>query len=89
MSEERKKTEERKPDMKEQDMKDFNVREDSQGHNLPWWKEIAQIMRKNTKSLVIVILAAVVLLGAGVFLGAMKRKCGGPDRFCGNPDGGN
>lgn len=35
MSEERKKTEERKPDMKEQDMKDFNVREDSQGHNLP------------------------------------------------------
>ena len=80
MSEERKKTEERKPDMKEQDMKDFNVREDSQGHNLPWWKEIAQIMRKNTKSLVIVILAAVVLLGAGVFLGAMIGRGNAADQ---------
>ena len=81
MSEERKKTEERKPDMKEQDMKDFNVREDSQGHNLPWWKEIAQIMRKNTKSLVIVILAAVVLLGAGVFLGAMIGRGNAADQI--------
>lgn len=80
MSEERKKTEERKPDMKEQDMKDFNVLEDSQGHNLPWWKEIAQIMRKNTKSLVIVILAAVVLLGAGVFLGAMIGRGNAADQ---------
>ena len=71
MSEERKKTEENKPDMMEQEMKDFNVRESAHGHNLPWWKEIAQILRKNTKSLVIVVLAAVVLLGAGVFLGAM------------------
>ena len=80
MSEERKKTEERKPDMKEQDMKDFNERADSQGHNLPWWKEIAQIMRKNTKSLVIVILAAVVLLGAGVFLGAMIGRGNAADQ---------
>ena len=71
MSEERKKPEENKPDMMEQEMKDFNVRESAHGHNLPWWKEIAQILRKNTKSLVIVVLAAVVLLGAGVFLGAM------------------
>lgn len=71
MSEERKKTEENKPDMMEQEMKDFNVRGSAHGHNLPWWKEIAQILRKNTKSLVIVVLAAVVLLGAGVFLGAM------------------
>ena len=57
--------------MMEQEMKDFNVRGSAHGHNLPWWKEIAQILRKNTKSLVIVVLAAVVLLGAGVFLGAM------------------
>ena len=71
MSEERKKPEENKPDMMEQEMKDFNVRGSAHGHNLPWWKEIAQILRKNTKSLVIVVLAAVVLLGAGVFLGAM------------------
>ena len=71
MSEERKKPEENKPDMMEQEMKDFKVRESAHGHNLPWWKEIAQILRKNTKSLVIVVLAAVVLLGAGVFLGAM------------------
>ena len=71
MSEERKKTEENKPDMMEQEMKDFNVRGSAHGHNLPWWKEIAQILRKNTKSLVIVVLAAVVRLGAGVFLGAM------------------
>ena len=71
MSEERKKPEENKPDMMEQEMKDFNVRGSAHGHNLPWWKEIAQILKKNTKSLVIVVLAAVVLLGAGVFLGAM------------------
>ncbi len=74
MSEERKKPEENKPDMMEQEMKDFKVRESAHGHNLPWWKEIAQILRKNTKSLVIVVLAAVVLLGAGVFLGAMLGR---------------
>ena len=72
MSEERRKNEEKKPDLMGQDMKDFDVRAGRQSrHNLPWWKEIAQILRKNTKSLVIVVLAAVVLLGAGVFLGAM------------------
>ena len=67
MSEERKKPEEGKFDMPEEGLKDFDVRRSAQGHGLPWWKEIAQILRKNTKSLVIVVLAAVVLLGAGVF----------------------
>ena len=71
MSEERKKPEEGKFDMPEEGLKDFDMRRSAQGHGLPWWKEIAQILRKNTKSLVIVVLAAVVLLGAGVFLGTM------------------
>ena len=81
MSEERRKNEEKKPDLMGQDMKDFDVRAGRQSrHNLPWWKEIAQILRRNTKSLVIVILAAVVLLGAGIFLGAMIGRGNAEDQ---------
>ena len=78
MSEERKKPEENKPDMMEQEMKDFNVRESAHGHNLPWWKEIARVIWQKRRSLVIVVLAAVVLLGPGVFLGAVigRRNAG-------------
>lgn len=42
-----------------------------QGPDLSWWKELIQILKKNTKSLVTVILAAVVLLGVGILLGAL------------------
>ena len=66
MSEERRKNGEKEPDI--QEMRDFDVRG---GKDLPWWKEIARILRRNTKSLVIVVFAAVALLGAGILLGAM------------------
>ncbi|HJC56066.1 MAG TPA: SH3 domain-containing protein [Candidatus Eisenbergiella intestinipullorum] len=73
MSEERKKDEEGRSVRQEQEMQDFRVQPGPgrQKHSLPWWKELAQILGKNKKSLASVIAAAVVLLGAGVFLGAM------------------
>ena len=68
MSEERRKNGEKEPDI--QEMRDFDVRG---GKDLPWWKEIARILRRNTKSLVIVVFAAVALLGAGILLLIAER----------------
>ena len=42
-----------------------------QRSNVSWWQEIVQLLRKNRKSLALVIAVAVVLLGVGMFLGAL------------------
>lgn len=67
--------------MNEKQMKDTeekipDIKQEHELHELPWWKEIVRIMKKNTKSFVIVVLVAVVLLGVGILLGSLigKRK---------------
>ena len=70
MIEERKRNDEKKPDI--QDMKDFSVKDGGAGRKTPSaWKEIGRILKGNTKSLALVIAAAAVLLGAGFGLGML------------------
>ena len=70
MIKERRKREEEKPDI--QEMQDFSVKGNgARQETSSAWKEIGRILKRNTKSLVLVILAAVVLLGAGMGLGVL------------------